>query len=121
MYLFADAALLGLASGPACLASCGPVLAPSLAARGTGLAGTARLLASFLSGRVAGYLVFSVLVWSAGLTAPEAPRSRALVFGLVDLGMAAALVAYGFGTRHCAAHCAAQGSRPTRCVRMWEN
>ncbi len=60
MYPLADAALLGLASGPACLASCGPVLVPSLAARGSGFGGTALVLGTFLSGRLVGYLAFSV-------------------------------------------------------------
>lgn len=108
MYLFADAALLGLASGPACLASCGPVLVPTLAARGNGVAGTTRVLAGFLSGRLAGYLAFSVLAWSAGLAAPANPCSRSLVYGLIDLGLSGVLVSYAFGTRRCGAACAAQ-------------
>jgi sulfite exporter TauE/SafE len=81
MHLFAEAALLGLASGPGCLASCGPVLLPALAAQGKGLRGTAGLLSVFLSGRLAGYRSFSVLAWAAGL--------------------AAALAVYALAARHC--------------------
>jgi hypothetical protein len=111
VHLFADAALLGLASGPACLASCGPVLLPSLAAGGKGIGGTARTLGAFLSGRFVGYLAFSVLAWGAGLAAPTAPHARALLFGLVDFGLAAALVVYALGTRRCQA-----AARPGRLV-----
>ena len=101
MHLFAEAALLGLASGPGCLASCGPVLLPALAAQGEGLRGTAGLLSVFLSGRLAGYLSFSVLAWAAGLAAPTDPRWRALLFGLVDLSLAGALAVYALAARHC--------------------
>jgi hypothetical protein len=114
VYLFADAALLGLASGPACLASCGPVLLPSLAANRTGVGGTARTLGAFLSGRLVGYLGFSVLAWGVGLAAPTAPCSRTLLYGLVDLGLAATLAVYALGTRHCAA------AHPSRLVTIGE-
>jgi hypothetical protein len=115
VHLFADAALLGLASGPACLASCGPVLLPSLAAGGTGIGGTARTLGTFLSGRLAGYLGFSVLAWGAGLVAPTAPCQRTLLFGLIDLALAATLAVYAQGTRRCAA-----AARPSRLVSIGE-
>jgi sulfite exporter TauE/SafE len=101
--LFAEAAMLGLASGPACLASCGPVLAPALAAQGKGIRGTAGWLGVFLTGRLAGYLGFSILVWAAGLAAPQDPSTRALLFGAVDLGLAAMLVIYATALRQCPA------------------
>jgi sulfite exporter TauE/SafE len=103
MHLFAEAALLGLASGPACLAACGPVLLPALAAQGQGLRGAAGLLSVFLAGRLAGYLSFSVLAWTAGLAAPADPHSRALLFGLVDLSLAGALTVYALVGRECPA------------------
>jgi sulfite exporter TauE/SafE len=109
MHLFAEAALLGLASGPSCLASCGPVLLPALAAQGKGLGGTAGLLSVFLSGRLVGYLSFSVLAWAAGLAAPADPRSRALLFGLVDLSLAGVLVVYALAARRCPAAPAPSG------------
>jgi sulfite exporter TauE/SafE len=87
----AEAALLGLSSGPACLASCGPVVVPWLAAEGRGYGGTARRLAVFLSGRLAGYLVFAVLAWALGLALPMEPRPRVLVFGAVHLALAGTL------------------------------
>lgn len=103
MYFVAEAALLGLASGPACLVSCGPVLLPSLAAQRTGLSGTARVLSVFLSGRLAGYLCCSVLAWAAGAGLPAGAASRALLFGIIDLVLAALLVAYGVALRSASA------------------
>jgi sulfite exporter TauE/SafE len=99
MRMLAEAALLGLASGPACLASCGPVLVPSLAACGEGTRATARQLGVFLLGRLAGYLAFSVLAWGAGMAIPEDRGVRALLFGVVNLGLAALLVAYAMAMR----------------------
>ena len=90
----AEAVLLGLSSGPACLASCGPVVAPWLAAEGRGYGGTAGRLAVFLGGRLAGYLLFAALVWTLGVAVPLPARPRALVFGAVHLGLAGALVWY---------------------------
>jgi len=110
MRFLPEALLLGLASGPACMASCGPVLAPTLAAQGRDFRGTAGALGVFLSGRLAGYLAFSVLAWALGLIAAPDPRSRALVFGLVDLGLAAVLALYALVSRRCPAACAAGAS-----------
>jgi sulfite exporter TauE/SafE len=87
----AEALSLGLASGPVCIGSCGPVLLPWLAAESAGLRGTARLLGSFLGGRLAGYLCFAALAWTAGLAIPVEPHSRALLLGLVNLGLAVVL------------------------------
>lgn len=95
----AEAAMLGLASGPACLASCGPVLIPSLAAGSGGPRAAAGALGVFLAGRLAGYLCFALLAWTAGLAAPAEPRARALLFGLVEVALAILLVAYALTTR----------------------
>jgi hypothetical protein len=95
----AEAGLLGLASGPACLASCGAVLVPALAAGGRGYAGTTGLLGQFLAGRLAGYLCFAVVAWLAGAASPAGAGDRALLFGLVDLGLALMLAAYALSPR----------------------
>jgi len=83
-----EAALLGLASGPACLASCGPVLLPWLVAERGGWRRTASQLLIFLGGRLAGYLLFAAMVvWlSAAIPLPEKPR--VLLFALTHLGLA---------------------------------
>lgn len=86
-----EALALGFSSGPVCLASCGPVLLPWLGAEARELRATSRLLALFLSGRLAGYLAFAVVVWAAGLALPLNTHTRTLVFGLANFGLAALL------------------------------
>ncbi len=95
----AEAVLLGLSSGPACLTSCGPVVVPWLAAEGRGFAGTAVRLTVFLCGRLAGYLLFAALLWTLGLALPMPPRPRALIFGAVHVALAAALAWYALARR----------------------
>jgi sulfite exporter TauE/SafE len=90
----AEALVLGLASGPVCLASCGPALLPWLAAEHEGIRGTARSLTVFLGGRLAGYMVFAVFAWGLGMAAPIDAPARALLFGVANLGLAAMLFLY---------------------------
>jgi len=87
----AEALALGFGAGPVCVAYCGPVLLPWLGAELRDLWTTARLLAIFLGGRLAGYLAFAVVAWAAGLTIPVDLRTRALIFGLANFGLAALL------------------------------
>jgi hypothetical protein len=99
---FAEAAALGLSSGPACLASCGPVLLPWLAAERRNTQATALALTEFLAGRLAGYLVFAAAAWLAGAAVPLPPRTRAIVFGAAHIGIALALAWYVIRPkRHC--------------------
>ena len=86
--------LLGVSSGLVCLASCGPVLFPSLAAAGGGWRGTGALLGVFLAGRLAGYLAFAAVAWTLGLALPLPVRSGALVFGVVHLALAVSLLLF---------------------------
>jgi sulfite exporter TauE/SafE len=101
MHLYLEAVTLGLFSGPVCVAACGHVLAPTLAATGRGWRGTAALLSVFLGGRLAGYLGFSVLAWASGQALPNDAASRTLVFGSVDLGLAVMLAIYALAARGC--------------------
>jgi hypothetical protein len=102
---FAEAVLLGLSSGPACLASCGPVLLPWLAFEAHNARGTAIALGEFLAGRLGGYLAFAALAWWAGMVLPLNPRAHAVFFGIAHLGIAAALVWHVFRPRRfCAGH-----------------
>ncbi len=99
----AEALALGFGSGPICIASCGPVLLPWLGVEPRKLGPTGRLLGIFLGGRLAGYLGFAVLAWAAGLTLPFDLRSRSLVFGLANLGLALLLgISAFFSRRACA-------------------
>jgi hypothetical protein len=94
-----EAVLLGITSGPVCLASCSPVLLPVLAAERRPALGTASLLAQFLAGRLAGYLGFACLAWMLGITLALEPRARALAFGFADLGIAVLLAVYAVALR----------------------
>jgi sulfite exporter TauE/SafE len=99
----AEALALGFGSGPVCVASCGPVLLPWLGAEPRDLGTTGRLLGIFLGGRLAGYLAFAVVAWAAGLTLPVDLRTRTLVFGLANFGLAALLgLSACFPRRRCA-------------------
>jgi sulfite exporter TauE/SafE len=95
----AEAAALGLASGPACLASCGPALLPWMVAERPGGRRGAALLALFLSGRLAGYLAFGVAAGLAGAAIP--PGARALTYAVAHLGLAAVLVLYAMRAPRC--------------------
>jgi hypothetical protein len=86
--------LLGFSSGLVCLASCGPVLLPALAAAGGGWRGTGALLGVFLAGRLAGYLGFAAAAWALGLALPVQARTGGLLFGLAHLALAAALLLF---------------------------
>jgi len=88
---YTEALILGFGSGPVCLASCGPVLWPWLAAEGRDWRGNAGLLARFLAGRLAGYLAFAVAAWAVGRAVPGDARLRALTYGMANLCLAAFL------------------------------
>ena len=104
-----EAFALGFGSGPICVASCGPVLLPWLGAEPRDLRATGRLLAIFLAGRLAGYQGFAVVAWAAGLTLPLDLRSRTLVFGLANFGLAALL---GFSACFTRRRCAQPPDKP---------
>ncbi len=105
-----EPALLGFSSGLMCLASCGPVLLPALAAAGGGVRDTGALLGTFLAGRLVGYLGFAAVAWALGLALPLPARANGLVFALVHLGLAVALVLFAvLPARPRAAACAQGG------------
>ena len=60
-FIVGEALVLGLSSGPACMASCGPVLVPSLLAGRGGVPLSARYLSTFLGARFLGYLLFAAV------------------------------------------------------------
>ena len=99
----AEALTLGFASGPVCIASCGPVLLPCLAAQAESWRDTGRSLAVFLGGRLLGYLGFAALAWSLGMALPVQAPARALLYGLANLGLAIALALYAWGPRRLCA------------------
>jgi hypothetical protein len=92
-----EALLLGLSVGLVCLASCGAVLLPWLVVQQRTTVATAWLLGQVLAGRLVGYLLFAGVAWAAGLVlVPGELRTRALVFGLAHVALAAMLFWYVF-------------------------
>jgi sulfite exporter TauE/SafE len=102
-----EALALGLASGPACIAACGPVLAPSLLIERKGFRPHLRYLSAFLAARLAGYLLFAVVAWELGVLASMLPAPRLLLMGAVYVLLAGVLLSYAYSARRsCAQPCA---------------
>ncbi len=91
--------LLGIASGGVCLAYCAPVLVPYLLGEGNTVRGGAMAVAGFLGGRFIGYLAFAVLAWLTHCAVIDHLPHQKIVIGIVTIGLAALLVAYGFAGR----------------------
>ncbi len=104
--LFGEALALGLASGPACIAACGPVLVPALLAGHQGIRPNARTLSTFLVARLAGYLLFAGIAWEVGTLASLLPAPRLLVMGAVNVILAGVLLWYAWSAKHlCEGSC----------------
>ena len=105
-FIFGEALVLGLASGPACIASCGPVLVPSLLAERAGLRLNTRYLSTFLGARFLGYLLFAAVAWELGALVSLPPAPRMLLFGVIHLALAGVLLWYAYSAGHtCAQPC----------------
>jgi len=89
--------MLGLATGPVCLASCGPVVLPWMLVQPPGVRAHGAQLSLFLAARLAGYLVFAAAAWSLGAAIPQSWAGRSWIFGGVELLLAVALVVYAAG------------------------
>jgi sulfite exporter TauE/SafE len=100
--------LLGLANGGSCLTACVPIFLPYLVSEGRSVRHNISPVASFLAGRLAGYLVFAVFAWEAGKWIRTAPLGG-LVLGAVYAALACFLVVYGFSAQ--SASCVARGVR----------
>ncbi|MFZ6029836.1 MAG: sulfite exporter TauE/SafE family protein [Chloroflexota bacterium] len=92
-----DGFLLGLANGVTCVASCAPVMIPLLLGEGRRVKQNGWLLAQFLLGRLAGYLLFGALAWVTGYLLLQRTGTSAIVFGVVYVFMAVLLLLYGLG------------------------
>ena len=101
-----EALVLGLASGPACIAACGPVLVPPLLAEPAGLRPHARYLSVFLGARLAGYLLFAAVAWEIGALVSLPPGPRVLLMGAVNVLLAGVLIWYAWSARSlCGSSC----------------
>ena len=102
-----EALLLGLASGPACIAACGPVLVPSLLTERAGFRPHVRYLSAFLAARLLGYMLFAVVAWELGMLASMLPAPRMLLMVAVYVLLACILLWYAYSARRtCAQPCA---------------
>ena len=110
---FGEALLLGLVSGPACVASCGPVLVPSLLAERSGMRLHARYLSAFLGTRLLGYLIFAVVAWEAGSLVSVTASTRTWIFGLIHILLAGVLFRYAYSVGRACAHSAQQAELVT--------
>ena len=95
-----EALVLGLATGPVCLATCGPVVVPWLMVQPQGVRLHSRQLGLFLAARLAGYMVFAAAVWLAAAAIPHAWTGRSWLMGGIELLLAAGLVVYAVGWPH---------------------
>ncbi|MGC2298145.1 MAG: sulfite exporter TauE/SafE family protein [Acidobacteriaceae bacterium] len=106
----AEALVLGLATGPVCLASCGPVVLPWMLVQPQGVRIHARQLSIFLGARLAGYLLFAGLLWFAGSILSRSWTGRSWIFGVIQVALAAGLLFYAAGWPH--AHCSFAHPQP---------
>ncbi|MGB7845409.1 MAG: sulfite exporter TauE/SafE family protein [Candidatus Acidiferrum sp.] len=106
-FLLGEALALGLASGPACMASCGPVLVPSLLAGRAGWKLNTRYLSAFLGARFLGYLLFAAVAWELGALVSLPPAQRIFIIGAIHVLLAGVLLWYAYAAGHtCAQSCA---------------
>ena len=112
-FAFGEALFLGLASGPACVASCGPVLVPSLLAEHSGLRLNSRYLSAFLATRLLGYLLFAAVAWELGALVSIPSSSRSLIFALIHLLLAAVLLRYAYSVGRACNHACASSELVT--------
>ncbi|MGA3371512.1 MAG: sulfite exporter TauE/SafE family protein [Terracidiphilus sp.] len=106
---FSEALVLGLASGPACIAACGPILVPSLLTERAGLRPHARYLSVFLAARLMGYLLFAAVAWEIGALISLAPGPRVVMMGAVNLSIASVLLWYAWSAKSlCGQSCAGE-------------
>lgn len=98
--VFGEALALGLASGPACMAACGPVLVPPLLTERAGLRPNACYLSVFLAARLAGYLLFAAVAWEVGALISLPPAPRVFLMGAVNLALAGVLIWYAYSAKH---------------------
>jgi len=91
-----QAFILGISNGAICVAYCSPILIPYLVGEGGNIQRNFMLIGQFLSGRLAGYLVFAVLAWGINITIFHAAGQRELIIGSAYIILSLFLVAYGF-------------------------
>jgi len=82
------------------MASCGPVVVPSLLAEGAGVRLSSRFLSTFLGARFLGYLLFAALAWELGVLVALPPAPRLVMMGVVHVLLAGVLLWYAYSIGH---------------------
>ncbi len=115
-----EAFILGLASGVVCIGYCAPVLVPYLLGQQAGVAVNTGIVARFLAGRLAGYLIFSVAAWVFQVSVLRSIAVRDALVGSSYTILSILLIFYGFFRKSVSA-CAAQnnGSPLAHIDRLW--
>lgn len=108
--------MLGLATGPICLASCGPVVLPWMLVQPSGVRVHVRQMSIFLGARLAGYLLFASLIWVVGAVVARSWGQQTWMYGTVQVLLAAGLLIYAAGWPH--AHCAIAKSKAPALVQI---
>ena len=115
--------LLGLANGATCLAYCAPVLIPLMLGEGQKTRHNWGMLAKFLAGRLAGYLVFGLLAWLLSEMILGATAYRSLILGAAYVVLAVFLGIYGFSkarpVRRAPVACAGSLKGVRKFLRHW--
>lgn len=98
-----EALVLGLATGPVCLATCGPAVLPWMLAQTVGFRNQSRQLALFLAARLTGYLLFAAAAWKLGTQVSLTWAGRTWFLGAIEILLAVALATYaaGWPRRRC--------------------
>jgi hypothetical protein len=94
---FVKGLMLGLASGAVCAAYCGPILVPYLLSKGGNILSNLLTILYFMAGRLAGYLLFAVLAWAAGMAAAASIRNEKAVFGVIYIVLAGLMIFFPNG------------------------
>ncbi|MBP2645118.1 MAG: hypothetical protein H6Q75_558 [Firmicutes bacterium] len=91
---------LGLSTGAVCLAYCAPALVPYLLGEGKGIRSTSLLCASFLGGRLLGYLMFGIVAWGLNRMIVSQIALKDGFIGVVYLVLAVTMAWYGLINTH---------------------
>jgi hypothetical protein len=90
----ADAFILGLGSGSACLVTCGMVMFPYLMSESAGVWRIAADISVFLVTRLLVYLVLATVAWFFGQSLLTEPVFRTYMTGILYVGFASMLLWY---------------------------
>ena len=92
----AEGFILGLSTGPVCLAYCGPVLVSYLLGEGNKIKQNSINVSIFLSGRLLAYIITGFAAGMLGKTLLQPTHERTLMMSIVYVCLAGYMIFYGF-------------------------